>query len=190
MQFKPFSHYKSMGAFCCHGNQTKRQTTIILHVAILNCPYPSNFCTRLVILLQWFRSCHLKKSFIRIECCHGNQTCWPLIIKHTNWVDNYQMIITAKYGSHPFSGYGEMQFNHFPIISLYISRSFLLPWQPNQEADRQTFHYLELSLAKQHLCQITDLLLQWCPFTELSFTKFLLLKFNVVMATKQNDRWS
>ena len=34
-----------MGVFCCHGNQTKRQTTIIL--AILNCPYPSNFCTKL-----------------------------------------------------------------------------------------------------------------------------------------------
>ena len=25
----------------------------------------------------------------------------------TNWVDNHQMIITAKYGSHHFSGYGE-----------------------------------------------------------------------------------
>ena len=34
----PFSHYKSIGAFCCHGNQTKRQITIIL--AILNSPYP------------------------------------------------------------------------------------------------------------------------------------------------------
>ena len=34
-----------MGAFCCHGNQTKRQLTIIL--AILNCPYPSNICTKL-----------------------------------------------------------------------------------------------------------------------------------------------
>ena len=27
---KPLSHYKSMGAFCCNGNQTKRQITIIL----------------------------------------------------------------------------------------------------------------------------------------------------------------
>ena len=33
------------GSFCCHGNQTKRQNTIIL--AILNCPYPSNICTKL-----------------------------------------------------------------------------------------------------------------------------------------------
>ena len=24
MQFKSFSHYKSIGAFCSHGNQTKR----------------------------------------------------------------------------------------------------------------------------------------------------------------------
>ena len=25
---EPFFHFKSMGAFCCHGNQTKRQITI------------------------------------------------------------------------------------------------------------------------------------------------------------------
>ena len=61
-----------------------------------------------VILLQWFwRSCHLKNSFFKIECCQGNQTKWPLVIKHINWVDNHQMIITAKYGSHHFTGYGE-----------------------------------------------------------------------------------
>ena len=45
MQFNHFPHYKSMGAFCCHGSQTKRQINIIL--AILNCPYPSNICTKL-----------------------------------------------------------------------------------------------------------------------------------------------
>ena len=38
-------HYKFMGAFCCHGNQTKRQITVIL--AILNWPYQSNICTKL-----------------------------------------------------------------------------------------------------------------------------------------------
>ena len=32
---------------------------------------------------------------------------WPLVIKHIRWVDNHQMIITAKYGSHHFTGYGE-----------------------------------------------------------------------------------
>ena len=47
-----FFHYKSMRAFCCHGNQTKRQITMIL--AILSCPFPSNICTKLVILPQWF----------------------------------------------------------------------------------------------------------------------------------------
>ena len=44
MQFNQFP-IMSMGAFCCHGNQTKKQITIIL--AILNCPYPSHICTKL-----------------------------------------------------------------------------------------------------------------------------------------------
>ena len=29
------------------------------------------------------------------------------VIKHINWVDDHQMIITAKYGSHHFIGYEE-----------------------------------------------------------------------------------
>ena len=37
--------YKSMGVFCCHGNQTKRQIGRLL--AIFNCPYPFNICTKL-----------------------------------------------------------------------------------------------------------------------------------------------
>ena len=36
--------------------------------------------------------------------CHGNQTKWPLVIKH-NWAEYHQMIITAKYGSHHFKCY-------------------------------------------------------------------------------------
>ena len=40
------------------------------------------------------------------------------------------------------------------IFPLIIYGSFLLPWQPNQEADCQTFHQSELSLAKQHLYQV------------------------------------
>ena len=40
-------------------------------------------------------------------------------IKHIKWIDNHQMIITAKYGSQHFNGYGEMQFNHFPIVCLW-----------------------------------------------------------------------
>ena len=41
----PFSHYKSMGVFCCRGNQTKRQ--ICRFLAVFNCPYPYNICTNL-----------------------------------------------------------------------------------------------------------------------------------------------
>ena len=53
-----------MGAFCCHGNQTKRQTIKVL--AFWNCPYQSNICTKLVILLQWFwRRGHLIESFLK-----------------------------------------------------------------------------------------------------------------------------
>ena len=45
MQFFHFpSHYKSMGAFCCHANQIKRQITITL--AVLNFPYQSDICTK------------------------------------------------------------------------------------------------------------------------------------------------
>ena len=32
---------------------------------------------------------------------------WPLVIKHIHWVDNHQIVITAKYGSHHMTGYEE-----------------------------------------------------------------------------------
>ena len=52
--------------------------------------------------------------------CIGNQIEWPLVIKHINWVDNHPMIISAKYGSHHFTGYRENAFlTIFPIISLW-----------------------------------------------------------------------
>ena len=41
-----------------------------------------------------------------LKFCHCKPE-WPLVIKHNNWVDNHQMIITAKYGSHHFMCYGE-----------------------------------------------------------------------------------
>ena len=41
----------------------------------------------------------------KFPTCHGNQTKWPLVLKHIYWVDNHQMIITAKYDF--FIGYGE-----------------------------------------------------------------------------------
>ena len=28
---------------------------------------------------------------------------WPLVMKHINWIDNHQMIITAKYSPHHFA---------------------------------------------------------------------------------------
>ena len=34
-----------MEVFCCHGNQTKRQIGRL--IAIFNCPYPFNICTKL-----------------------------------------------------------------------------------------------------------------------------------------------
>ena len=42
-----------------------------------------------------------------------------MTMKCTNWEENSQMIITAKYDSHHITGYEEMQFNHFSIISLW-----------------------------------------------------------------------
>ena len=81
---KPFSHYKSMGAFCCHGNQTKRQSTTIL--AIFNCPYPSNICTNLKsYCFSSFKGFyHLKNSFFKTECYHGNAKIW-FISLHWIW---------------------------------------------------------------------------------------------------------
>ena len=38
---------------------------------------------------------------------YGNQTKWPLVIKHINWIDNHQIAITAKYDSQPFTCYRE-----------------------------------------------------------------------------------
>ena len=49
----------------------------------------------------------LKSPFFKVECCRGNQKIWLPIIKHINWVDDHQIIITAKYESHHFTGYGE-----------------------------------------------------------------------------------
>ena len=95
-----------MGAFCYHGNQTKRQITVIL--GILNCPYPSNICTKLEsYCFRGFSGDPKKTTFFKIYCSHGNQTKRPLVIKHKYWVDNCPMIITAKYDLHYFTGNGE-----------------------------------------------------------------------------------
>ena len=95
-----------MGTFCGHGNQTERQITIIL--AILNCPYPSNICTRLVILPQWFGDVIKKKySFVLNlmlpwqpnKMAIGHKT--HKLGRQSSNDHNYQ------YGSHHFNGFGE-----------------------------------------------------------------------------------
>ena len=83
-----------MGTFCCHGNQTKRQIIIIL--AILNSPYPSNSHNASVVLEEMSFN-----FFFFFEFNVAMET------QHTNWADNHPMITTAKYGLHHFTGYGE-----------------------------------------------------------------------------------
>ena len=53
-----FNHFMSMGAFYCHGNQTKRQIGKCL--AILNCPYTRNIPPRDKSLQRLWRSCRFK----------------------------------------------------------------------------------------------------------------------------------
>ena len=54
--------------------------------------------------------------------CHDNQMKWPVDMKDINWVDNHQMIITAKYGSNHFTGYGEnaiQPFSHYKSMEAF-----------------------------------------------------------------------
>ena len=115
------------GSFCCHVNQTKRQTT--KYFTILNCSYPSKICTKLelyslVVLDKLSFNNSLFKKKKKICCCHGNQTKWPLVIKQIHWVDNHLMIITAKHCSHHFTGYGEnaiKPFSHFKSMGAFCA---------------------------------------------------------------------
>ena len=70
--------------------------------------------------LQGLLSLLMLYKYPTLKFHHGNKIKWPLVIEHINWVDNHQMIITTNYGSHG---------------------SFLLPWQPIQEAVHQNFSY-------------------------------------------------
>ena len=100
-----------MGVFCCHGNQTKKQITIIL--APLNCPYPSNICKELEpYCLNGFGEVVIRKiSFLKLNVAMATKqnSHWSYHHSHLYWVDNHPMIINAKYGSHHFTGtgYGE-----------------------------------------------------------------------------------
>ena len=59
--------------------------------------------------------------------------------------------------------------------SHYVYGRFLLPWQPNQDADWQTFTYFELSLPKQHLYQISHTASVVLEVLSLKKTFFLIL---------------
>ena len=65
-----------------------------------------------------FFPCWCYKKFLTIFF-HGNQTKWPLVINHINWVDDHQTVITAKYGTIPSLVIEKKHFIHFPIISLW-----------------------------------------------------------------------
>ena len=60
------------------------------------------------------------------------------------------MIINAKYGSHHFSGYEKMQFDHFPIISLW---ELSVAMQPTQEPDHHNFNYFLIPPTKATFLQ-------------------------------------
>ena len=56
----PFSQYKSMGAFCCHGNQTKRQITKKFGYFQRTLTKQHSFQVRYKSLQWLWRSCHFK----------------------------------------------------------------------------------------------------------------------------------
>ena len=78
----------------------------------------------------------------------------------------------------------KVHFNHFSILSLW-KLSVAMATKPRGRSPN-VFSYLELSLAKQYLCQISPTASE--VLEELPFKKFSYLKFNVAKATKQNTR--
>ena len=94
------------------------------------------------------------------------------------------MIITAKYGLHHFTGYGEnaiQPFCHYKSVGAFcchdnqtkrdvniilailncLTQATFVPWQSNQEEDHHNFSYFEIPLYKQHSYLIRDKSLQW-----------------------------
>ena len=103
-----------MGAYCCHGNQEAgRQTFSYFEVPLAK----QHLYQIRPLLLQWFwTSCHLKNFFFLKK--------WPLVIKHINWIDNHLMIITARYATYHFPGYGEnaiKPFSHYKSMGDFWS---------------------------------------------------------------------
>ena len=102
----PFSHYKSIEVFCYHGSIPRGR---LADIAISNCLYPLNICTQLesycfsgfgrvvikkkILFFFFFLNLMLPRKQMAMQC--------------TNWEENHQMIITAKYDSHHFTGYEE-----------------------------------------------------------------------------------
>ena len=64
-------------------------------------------CNLIIIAYYGLHSLLVLYKFPTLNFCYGNQTKWPLVIKQTNWVDNHQMSITAKYDLQHFMYYGE-----------------------------------------------------------------------------------
>ena len=89
-----------LNALCLFTRPVKRQTQQDLLSLLVN---------NRVFFLCWCTtgSSFPAGTFPTSKFCHGNQTKWPLVIKHIKWVENDQMIITAKYVSHHCTCYGE-----------------------------------------------------------------------------------
>ena len=98
--------------------------------AACDCGTPWTFLLSFFKPLSYFKSvgdfcCHDNHCFsgvcrscrLKIQYCNGKLTKWQMVIKYINLVDTQQLIITAKYGYHYFTVYGEMHFNHFPTIT-------------------------------------------------------------------------
>ena len=97
---KPFSHYKSMD-FLLPWQPRGRLADFL---AIFNCPYPFNICTKLEsYCFSGFGRVVINFFFFKFNVAMETEQ-WPLVMKCTNWVNNHQMIITAKYGSYHFTG--------------------------------------------------------------------------------------
>ena len=77
MQFNHFPHYKSIGAFCCHGNQTKGQIVKLLAIwiALTQATFLYQISHAAPVFLE---ELSFKNSFLKFKCCHGNQTKQPL----------------------------------------------------------------------------------------------------------------
>ena len=129
-----------MGAFCWHGNQTTRQITLI--VALLNCPYQSNICTKLesYCFSGFRRDVIYKNHFIKFNVawqpnkmaiCHKAHK----LGRQSSNDHNCQIWFTALHWL--------WRKCNLTIFPLQVYGRFLLPWQPNKEADHHNFSFFK-----------------------------------------------